>query len=131
MAQRPLADQEALSGDLETPLNPEELRLIDVYWWAANYLSVDQIHLLDRLRAGIAAMDGLDALVLTGGVGENAPAVRARAAAGLGSSASHSTLPETAAPNPTPRSGKPARPVAPLSSGRVKTSRSPATSAQR
>ena len=31
-----------------------------------------------------AAMDGLDALVFTGGVGENAPEVRARAAGGLG-----------------------------------------------
>lgn len=43
---------------------------------------------LHRLRAGIAAMaaamDGLDALVFTGGVGENATAIRARAAAGLG-----------------------------------------------
>jgi acetate kinase len=43
---------------------------------------------LHRLRAGIAAMaaaaDGLDALVFTGGVGENAPEIRARAAAGLG-----------------------------------------------
>jgi acetate kinase len=42
---------------------------------------------LHRLRAGIAAMaaamDGLDVLVFTGGVGENAPAIRARAAAGL------------------------------------------------
>lgn len=41
-----------------------------------------------RLRAGIAAMaaalDGIDALVFTGGVGENAPEIRARAAAGLG-----------------------------------------------
>jgi acetate kinase len=40
-----------------------------------------------RLRAGIAAMaaalDGLDALVFTGGVGERAPAVRAAAADGL------------------------------------------------
>jgi acetate kinase len=40
-----------------------------------------------RLRAGIAAMssamDGLDALVFTGGVGENSPDVRARAAFGL------------------------------------------------
>jgi len=42
---------------------------------------------LHRLRAGIAAMaaamDGLDALVFTGGVGERSPAVRARAAEGL------------------------------------------------
>jgi acetate kinase len=41
-----------------------------------------------RLRGAIAAMaaslEGLDALVFTGGVGEHAPAVRARAAAGLG-----------------------------------------------
>jgi acetate kinase len=41
-----------------------------------------------RLRASIgmmaAALDGLDALVFTGGVGEHAPAVRARTAAGLG-----------------------------------------------
>ena len=41
-----------------------------------------------RLRAGIAAMavtlDGLDALVFTGGVGEHATAVRARTAEGLG-----------------------------------------------
>jgi acetate kinase len=43
---------------------------------------------LHRLRASVAAMagamDGLDALVFTGGVGEHAPAVRAAAAAGLG-----------------------------------------------
>jgi acetate kinase len=42
---------------------------------------------LHRLRAGIAAMaaamDGLDALVFTGGVGEHAPPVRAEACAGL------------------------------------------------
>jgi acetate kinase len=41
-----------------------------------------------RLRAAIAAMaaamDGLDALVFTGGVGERAPAIRQRAADGLG-----------------------------------------------
>ena len=30
------------------PLNPEELRLIDAYWRAANYLSVGQIYLLDN-----------------------------------------------------------------------------------
>jgi acetate kinase len=41
-----------------------------------------------RLRAAIAAMaaslGGLDALVFTGGVGENSAAVRAAAAGGLG-----------------------------------------------
>jgi acetate kinase len=40
-----------------------------------------------RLRASIAAMvaamDGLDVLVFTGGVGENSPEIRSRAAAGL------------------------------------------------
>lgn len=43
---------------------------------------------LHRLRASIAAMaaamDGLDALVFTGGVGEHAPELRRRAAEGLG-----------------------------------------------
>jgi acetate kinase len=43
---------------------------------------------LHRLRAGIAAMaatlGGLDALAFTGGVGEHAPQLRARAADGLG-----------------------------------------------
>jgi acetate kinase len=43
---------------------------------------------LHRLRAGIAAMaaamDGLDAVVWTGGVGEHSPEIRAAAAGGLG-----------------------------------------------
>ena len=43
---------------------------------------------LHRLRGSIAsmaaAMDGLDILVFTGGVGENSPEIRSRAAAGLG-----------------------------------------------
>jgi len=43
---------------------------------------------LHRLRAGIAAMaasmDGIDALVFTGGVGEHSPAVREGTCAGLG-----------------------------------------------
>jgi acetate kinase len=42
---------------------------------------------LHRLRAGIgamaAALDGVDAIVFTGGVGERSPAIRARTAAGL------------------------------------------------
>ena len=42
---------------------------------------------LHRLRASIAAMaaamDGIDILVFTGGVGENSPEIRSRAAAGL------------------------------------------------
>jgi acetate kinase len=43
---------------------------------------------LHRLRASVAAMaaalDGVDALVFTGGVGENSAEIRSRAAAGLG-----------------------------------------------
>jgi len=43
---------------------------------------------LHRLRASVAAMvaamDGLDALVFTGGVGENSPEIRSRAGEGLG-----------------------------------------------
>ncbi len=43
--------------------------------------------LLRSLRAGVAAMatalNGIDALAFTGGIGENAPAIRARVAAGL------------------------------------------------
>ena len=43
---------------------------------------------LHRLRASVAAMaaamDGLDVLVFTGGVGENSPEIRCRTAAGLG-----------------------------------------------
>ncbi len=54
--------------------DPDATLAIDVY-----------IH---RLRAAIAAMaaalDGLDGLVFTGGVGERSPEVRARAASGLG-----------------------------------------------
>ena len=43
------------------------------------------VHRLRALIASMAAaMNGLDALVFTGGVGENAPAVRAAAVAGLG-----------------------------------------------
>jgi xylulose-5-phosphate/fructose-6-phosphate phosphoketolase len=32
----------------EAPLTPDELRLVDAYWRAANYLSVGQIYLLDN-----------------------------------------------------------------------------------
>ncbi|OLF14794.1 acetate/propionate family kinase [Actinophytocola xanthii] len=43
------------------------------------------VHRLRREIAGMAAaMDGLDALVFTGGIGEHQPPVRAAAAAGLG-----------------------------------------------
>ena len=38
------ADTRASAG----PLSPEELRLIDAYWRASNYLSVGQIYLYDN-----------------------------------------------------------------------------------
>ena len=42
------------------------------------------VHRLRREIAGMAAaMDGLDAIAFTGGVGERSPEIRARAAAGL------------------------------------------------
>ena len=39
------------SGDSrgeEAPLSPDELRKLDAYWRAANYLAVGQIYLLDN-----------------------------------------------------------------------------------
>jgi acetate kinase len=59
---------------------------------AASAADADAVLALDvylhRLRAGIAAMaaamDGLDAIVWTGGVGEHAPAIRSAATDGLG-----------------------------------------------
>lgn len=60
--------QDAEAGDQDAA------RAFDVY-----------VHRLRREIAGMAAaMDGLDALVFTGGVGEHQPPVRAAAAAGLG-----------------------------------------------
>src|SRR6266849_4533884 len=46
---RPKTDSEAASDVTSSrPLGVEELRLIDAYWRAANYLSVGQIYLLDN-----------------------------------------------------------------------------------
>ncbi len=68
------------SGDMRDVLRAAEAgeadatRAFDVY-----------VHRLRREIAGMAAaMDGLDVLVFTGGVGEHQPPVRAAAAAGLG-----------------------------------------------
>src|SRR6476469_10232656 len=36
------------SRDVPSPLSPEELRKLDAYWRASNYLSVGQIYLLDN-----------------------------------------------------------------------------------
>ena len=61
------------TADMREVLASDDTLALDVY--------------LHRLVAGIAAMvaalGGLDALVFTGGVGEHAPEVRARAVAGL------------------------------------------------
>ncbi len=51
---------------------------------AALALGVHAHRLIAAVAAMAAAMNGLDALVFTGGIGEHAPAVRTRAAAGLG-----------------------------------------------
>ncbi|HEX7612095.1 MAG TPA: phosphoketolase family protein, partial [Candidatus Limnocylindrales bacterium] len=47
------------AGEAKGPLSAEELRLIDAYWRAANYLSVGQIYLLDNalLRRPLEASD--------------------------------------------------------------------------
>src|SRR5215471_8971376 len=39
---------EPLAAPAENPLGEDQLRLIDAYWRAANYLSVGQIYLLDN-----------------------------------------------------------------------------------
>jgi xylulose-5-phosphate/fructose-6-phosphate phosphoketolase len=46
-------------ADAEGPLDSEELRLLDAWWRAANYLSVGQIYLMDNplLRRPLAAED--------------------------------------------------------------------------
>jgi acetate kinase len=68
-----LSDMKAIL-DAEASGNEDARLAVDVY--------------LHRLRgligAMVAALDGLDALVFTGGVGENSPAIRSRAADGLG-----------------------------------------------
>ena len=65
------------SGDIRDIIDsddPDAVSALDVY-----------VHRLRREIAGMAAaMDGLDALVFTGGVGEHQPLVRAAAAAALG-----------------------------------------------
>ncbi len=48
MAKEQSAERVTLAGEPVRPLSAEELRLIDAYWRAANYLSVGQIYLLDN-----------------------------------------------------------------------------------
>lgn len=46
-------------GEVPGPLSPEELRLIDAWWRAANYLAVGQIYLMSNplLREPLRAED--------------------------------------------------------------------------
>ena len=109
------------SADMEAVLAAEHARRratpssgVDVY--------------LHRLRAGIAAMasamDGLDALVFTGGVGENAPSIRSRAADGLGFLGVAVAPDRNAQRRSTPRSARRTRACGSSRSGRGRTSRS-------
>ncbi len=43
-----MREVESLAASRNEPLSPDELRWIDAYWRAANYLSVGQIYLLDN-----------------------------------------------------------------------------------
>lgn len=43
-----MREMESLAASGNEPLSPDELRWIDAYWRAANYLSVGQIYLLDN-----------------------------------------------------------------------------------
>ena len=112
------ADMREVVARAETG-DPEARLALDVY--------------LHRLRAGIAAMaatlGGLDALVFTGGVGENNPGIRASAAATLAFLGVESTTASTTPPPATPKSPPPAPQPAHSSSTRAKTSKSPPKSA--
>jgi xylulose-5-phosphate/fructose-6-phosphate phosphoketolase len=43
-----MEERTATADETRSPLAPDELRLLDAYWRAANYLSVGQIYLLDN-----------------------------------------------------------------------------------
>ena len=43
-----MTETDTLPAETPAPLAEDELRLIDAYWRAANYLSVGQIYLLDN-----------------------------------------------------------------------------------
>ncbi|MDQ3896914.1 MAG: acetate/propionate family kinase [Actinomycetota bacterium] len=69
-----LAGLTGTTGDMRAVLAAGDGTAVDVY-----------VHRLRReIAAMVAALDGLDLLVFTGGVGEHAPAIRAAAAGGLG-----------------------------------------------
>jgi len=48
IAKIPLTPTDGGKTSMATPLSAEELRRMDAYWRAANYLSVGQIYLLDN-----------------------------------------------------------------------------------
>jgi acetate kinase len=84
-----LADAlEHRSGLLGLAGSPDMREVVDRAGWGDASASLALEVYVHRLRAGIAAMaaalDGLDALVFTGGVGEHSVEVRALAARGLG-----------------------------------------------
>ena len=80
---------------------------------------------LHRLRASIAAMaaamDGLDAIVFTGGVGENSAEIRQRAMDGLGFLGIAADPAANARAPGTARSARPPRRCAPSSSPPART----------
>ena len=80
---------------------------------------------LHRLRASIAAMaaamDGLDAIVFTGGVGENSAEIRQRAMDGLGFLGIAADPAATTRAPGTARSARPPQRCAPSSSPRART----------
>ena len=53
-----MTETETLAAEEPAPLAEDELRLIDAYWRAANYLSVAQIYLLDNPAAARAVAAG-------------------------------------------------------------------------
>ena len=64
-------------------LNPDLLRKIDAYWRAAEAVALFCYQAKKWIGSFAAALGGLDTLVFAGGIGENAPLVRARICEGL------------------------------------------------
>ena len=111
-----VADMRDVTRDADTG-DPAAVLALEVY-----------LHRLRQLIAGMAAaMDGLDVLVFTGGIGEHQPRIRSRAAPP--SSAWSSTSSATRPPRGTPTSARPGRRSRRWWSRRGRTSRSPARSA--
>ena len=60
------------SPDKAGPLDPEQLRKINAYWRAANYLSVGQIYLCDNPLASRAAEAGARETTVARALGHDA-----------------------------------------------------------